>query len=154
MIKYHKQKKRWSCGAASFRNLLELYGRKYPECKIRSITNTNRLGTDENDLKNACERMKLEHKEIQILKRKYGSKAFCVLIKYLNEGKKVLLCVDNFSHWVLAVGHRNRKVIIVDPENGVQTIKYFDRIRLLNRWWGSDSKCFEKSQYYGLVVWK
>lgn len=151
-MKFYKQKTHFSCGAACFRNLLSLWGCRMTEKKARRICNTNRLGTDEKDLMSVCKYMKYNFKELKITRRKYGSKAFCRLIYLLKKGYKVILCVDNFSHWVLAIGHRKRKIIIVDSEKGIQLIKYFNRERLLNRWWGSDKKCFEKSQYYGLAI--
>jgi len=151
-MKYFKQKEKYSCAAATFRNLLLLFGKKTTESRLRKILGTTTQGTDENGIKQACEFFNLDYEEIIIIK-KLKNKIFKTVKEYLNEKYKIILCVDDFSHWVLICGIRSDEVIIIDPDKNEQTIKYYNQEELLKRWWSVDKENDIK-QYYGIAVRK
>jgi ABC-type bacteriocin/lantibiotic exporter with double-glycine peptidase domain len=123
IIKFFKQKENYSCAAATFRNLLLLFGKRTTEMRLRYILGTRASGTDENGIKNACEYFDLEYKEIIINKKINDNKIYEILKNHLLEKKKIILCVDDFSHWILVIGVRLNKVIVIDPARSEQTIK-------------------------------
>lgn len=72
----------------------------------------------------------------------------------LIHGRVVILCIDRWSHWVLAFAGAGDRVAIFDPypskknskENGVQTLTKSD---LMRRWWNGCKwvKNYEKRLY-------
>lgn len=151
-MKFYEQVTHYSCGAAAFRNLLSLYKRKYTEKAIRELCLTRTQGTSIRGFINACNYFGFDVKHYMNFTKKRGDKAIDDLKRLLDANYKPIMCVDNFSHWVLCIGYREDSLILVNSESGSPRIKYYTKDELLKKWWGNDKRYFDRSQYYCLCI--
>ena len=155
IIDLHYQTKKYSCGAACLRNALLLLGNRRREAAIRHAARTNHHGTSEVNIRQAAEKFGYRLEEFAELDKARGGAAYRWLIGKLREHTPVFLCVDDFSHWVLAIGLLDRKVAIADPaaDESVEQFGLYTRGGLIKRWWIVDPEKDEESQYYGMAIY-
>ena len=142
------QARKYSCGAASVVNALRCYGRRVSEDTVRRVAGTNFDGTDEDGIFLALSYYGFEGIPLSTNRKKI---AWEWLKQNLIEGAPVILCVDDWSHWVVVTGVLGDRVILVDPErtshnkkeNGTHVLK---KDRLMRRW---VTRC---SELYGIAV--
>jgi ABC-type bacteriocin/lantibiotic exporter with double-glycine peptidase domain len=133
-----------NCGPASLSNALAAVGivRSQAECEHLCKT----TGTDGTSAKNIIKAIKaLDPEAGAVIKEKRQGIALLLLAHWLTEGHPVILCVDNGSHWVAAVGMLGRgRVLIADPADNelVLSLKLSD---LLDRW-------TQGGVYYGVAL--
>jgi hypothetical protein len=70
-----------------------------------------------------------------------------------SQNHPVILCVDNFDHWVLAAGCTEKSIFVLDPYGGHTgaTTSLYSRTALSRRWWSMDKEKKEGC-FYGLAV--
>lgn len=130
----------WSCGAAAFVNACRALGRRVSERRARSLCGTTEQGTDEAELIAAARELGLTATEF---KGSDKGAAWAYVRAQLLEGHPSLLCVDQWQHWITAIGIIGDKVILIDSantvkntaENGVWTM---NRNELGKRWRSRD----------------
>lgn len=147
------QKDRCPCGPTAALNALECHG----VTKISGRTMVCRCGTDDhgntdgNDIINGIQKSGFK---TRILAHADKGKAFAALHAALNRGCPVILNVDHWKHWVVAVGKLKERIVVFDStrtkanfkKNGIYNLT---KRRLFNRWhWD------ENNRYYGIVVRK
>jgi hypothetical protein len=154
IIDLHEQTKSYSCGAACLRNALMILGNKKKERAVRHAARTSHKGTDEVSLKQAAEKFGYRLEEFLLLEKDKGVVAYRWLLGELKKNRPVLLCVDDFSHWVLAIGILDRRIAIADPavHDQRQAFGLYTRGGLLKRWWIDDPDKMESSQYFGMSL--
>ena len=155
MIDLHEQTKAYSCGAACLRNGLLVLGNRKKERAVRHAARTNHKGTSEVSLKAAAEKFGYSLTEHAFLDKAKGNEAYRWLVGELKNHSPVLLCVDDFSHWVLAIGMLDSKVAIADPAVHDQRrtpFGLYTRGGLLKRWWIEDADHVEKSQFFAMSL--
>lgn len=149
------QQRKFSCGPAAARAVLYVLGHhKVTEAALRRWAGTTPDGTDERGMLRAISHYGHKGKEYQA---ESGKKSWAWLKNILGRGKPVLLCVDEWDHWVAAVGRLGGKVLIFDPDSsGGRRKKYsglvvYDEKDLLGRWAYHDPET-NKNAYYGISV--
>lgn len=148
------QKEDYSCGAVSLKNAAALLGVAAPTEgeAIRLTRTTKKDGTDEDKLKAAARKLGLKVRD-----RTWGSEgdidaAWAWVVAELRRGRPVILCVDDFEHWVLATGVKAGRVLVHDPAVKEQElpIEAYSMPELKQRLWLDDGQ--GGSQYYALSV--
>ena len=143
------QKTNYSCGAAAIANALRCFGKKIPERTLIKLSETNKDGADEHNIRKALTSLSYPHQEIA------ANTPPAILDPTLNSGQPIIMSVDNAKHWVTVIGKVGDRYILVDStntivnkkENGVHLIS---RRELLRRW-----RCKnEPYKYYGISVGK
>jgi len=154
IVDFHEQTKAYSCGAACLRNALFILGNKKKERAVRHSARTDHRGTSEESLKQTAEKFGYSFEEFVCFEKEKGGAAHKWVISELMRFRPVLLCVDDFSHWVLAIGIMDRKIAIADPaiHDQRQPFGLYTRGGLLKRWWIEDPDKVERSQFYGLSL--
>lgn len=80
------------------------------------------------------------------------SAAWAFIRSSLSSGRAVVICIDNYQHWVAAIGVCGEQVIVADPsgsqrnmhENGVHSL---GRVELLRRWQHRN-----RGEHYGIAL--
>jgi ABC-type bacteriocin/lantibiotic exporter with double-glycine peptidase domain len=111
------QEKSWSCGAASLANACRALGKRVSERRMRALCGTTENGTDETELIQAARALGLTATEF---KGSDKGAAWAYVRAQLLEGRPSLLCVEQWQHWITAIGIVGDKVIVVDPANTVR----------------------------------
>jgi ABC-type bacteriocin/lantibiotic exporter with double-glycine peptidase domain len=138
------------CGLATVVNVLRVFGVRVSWRNLRSLTGTTAAGTDEQGivyaLRNYGCSVDTAHND------KVGL-AWSWLIGNLTTGRPVILCCDNVSHWLAAIGLIGERIILFDStrtqanvlECGVHVLS---RRQLLRRWSARDGE----HRFYGIAV--
>lgn len=108
------QERLYSCGPAAVRAILYILGHNATEAAIRKRSGTTPEGTDEKGIIRAIHHYGHKTKEYQSETRKVS---WGWLKTELGRGHPVLLCANNWGHWLAAVGLLGGKVIIFDPDS-------------------------------------
>jgi ABC-type bacteriocin/lantibiotic exporter with double-glycine peptidase domain len=125
----HEQERDWSCGAAALVTAALSLGREITESQARELTDTSWDGVDEDQLKTAILTLGFRP---EVLHSSDRDGAWNRLVDFLRRGIPCLLCVDEWEHWVTAVGVNRDRVVVVDPEDVGKT--ELSRGELLARW--------------------
>ena len=147
------QQRRFSCGPSAVRAALYVLGHTISESSLRHWAGTTPEGTDERGVMRAIHHY--GHKT-----REYQEESIKVswnwLKTTLSRGRPVLLCVDDWDHWVAAVGRFGGKVMIFDParERGRKMysgLRFYSEQELASRWRYTD-KTTGKSSDYAIAI--
>lgn len=137
-----------SCGVMAVLNATKALGLTITEAEIRAHTATVEDGTTEHGIRNALERLGLDHEDFKCAK----GEEFVDVWADIGTGSAIILSVEDHKHWVTVIGiNGDNRVIIFDSwnsknnkaESGVQVCTE----RQLKRWWKS-----KKGEFYGIVV--
>lgn len=123
------QDKDYSCGPAALRAILAWNFNKYvPEYVLRYHSNCNQEGTDEEGLISAVERAGFSSSPAWVQSGEYAWK---LLRSTLLKGHGALLCTEDWGHWVAAVGYRDCRVVVIDPDTGI--VKTWSKHKTLHK---------------------
>jgi len=132
------QERKFSCGPAAVRAALYVFGHNnISEATLRRMAGTTSEGTDERGFMRAIRSYGHKPKEYQAESRKA---AWAWLKGTLGRGKPVLLCVDQWDHWVTAVGRLGGKVLVFDPDASpgrrkrYSGLEVYTELELAQRW--------------------
>jgi hypothetical protein len=78
------------------------------------------------------------------IQEKRAEVAILFLSHWLTQGRSAILCVDNDTHWVAAIGLLGDRTLVADPADNELVIT-LSRQQLADRW-GGDGSC------YGVVL--
>lgn len=132
------QQKTYSCGAAAIHNSLRCYGVNVSEKRIRSVAGTNKeQGTSPAGIMSALDHLGFSSEVWEDDKK---VKSWEWLTEQLRQGHPVILCFQNWQHYVTAIGMVGERVLIFDSartkkslkENGVWML---NRNGLLRKWY-------------------
>ncbi|MCG3119812.1 MAG: hypothetical protein ALAOOOJD_02328 [bacterium] len=150
-----KQPDEYSCGPTCVSNALYLLGNAEVSFEqIKQACGTRWWnGTDESGLRRALRRLGYEGLEAQWPHKADRKAALAWLREQHGLNHPVILCVDNFDHWVLAAGSTEKAIIVLDPYGGHRgaTTSSYSRTKLADRWWSVDKEKKEGG-YYGMAV--
>lgn len=150
-----KQPDAYSCGPTCVANALYLLGNAtMPIVKIKHACGTRWWnGTDESGLRRGLRRLGYEGIELTWLHKSDAKQALAWLREQHTLGRPVILCVDNFDHWVLAGGSTDRKVFVLDPYKGHKgaAASHYTYAAMAKRWWSKD-KYSKEGCYYAVAV--
>lgn len=140
----------WSCGPASVVNACRTLGLRVSESRVRSLAGASAGGTDEQQLISAIRSLGLTASEYQ------GSDmaaAWAFVRSNLMDGKPQLLCIDQWKHWVCAIGMVGQSVIVFDPDRTVKNSRENGVVpmtrRILQRRWRCRN---EQEPFYAIAV--
>jgi hypothetical protein len=109
---FYPQPNLWQCGPFALKHGLVMLGILADEDKITKLAGTRWWsGTDEFQLAKAARNYNCD---LTLLRRYDPETARRELVAYLKKGIPVLLCVQQWSHWITAVKEEKGKFIILD----------------------------------------
>jgi hypothetical protein len=150
-----KQPDTYSCGPTCVFNALYLLGNADVSVEaIKQACGTRWWnGTDESGLRRGLRKLGYEGIEKYWLHKSNRQEALGWLYEQHSQNHPVILCVDNFDHWVLAAGSTEKSIIVLDPYGGHRgaTTSVYSRTALARRWWSMD-KVKKNGCYYALSV--
>lgn len=149
-----RQPDSYSCGPTCVANSLYLLGNaKTPIERIKRACGTRWWnGTDESGLRRGLRRLGYDGTEQTWHHKSDGKTALQWLREQHQLGRPVILCVDNFNHWVLAGGSTDRKIFVLDPYEGHRgaAASHYSNAALIKRWWCKNKT--EEGGYYAVAV--
>ena len=155
-----RQKSPWSCGAAVVRNALRVFKCRVSENEIRGIAGTTKqFGTSEKGILSAIRAYGFKAVEHHIDDKE---EAWEWLHETLVEGKPVILCVENWEHWVVAIGSCGNTGIAVFDSSNFKVNLYennthvWDKKHLFHKWWNNRLSVDDEveSRLYAIAVSK
>lgn len=151
-----EQERRYSCGAASLKYALCVLGHSPREQEVRRLARTTWRGTPTRHLMAAARRFGLEPKLRHFVEDEWPE-ARDWLQRELSAGRPVILDVEGFAHYVVAVQSLAGRVLIIDPEGGkldgsayAQLVHCADQ--RLKKWWLSGEEDGELDAFRGLSL--
>lgn len=149
------QKTEFYCGPASVQNALFVLGRKVSQDRLAAAGGTTEEhGTDEDGIKRMALWAGCELDE-------FGTEADGLAADWvygsLTAGRPVVLCVDRWSHWVVAIGILGDRVVLFDPARYRHNT---DRLgtftlpmrKLLKRWRAAHRVARNQPAFYGVAI--
>lgn len=118
------------CGAAALTNALRAIGQQLPQDAARKLAGTSHEGTTDRGMVKALRT--LGHVPCTLRESNAGV-AWVTLRGHLAEGHPVLLAVDDWDHWIVAIGILGDRVILVDSADG-SVVQVLDIANTLLRW--------------------
>ena len=152
-----EQERKYSCGAASLKYALCVLGFSPREEDLRRLARTSTWrGTQTKHLVRAAKRFGVRPKVRHFLDDEW-SKARTWLGFELAAGHPVILDVDGFEHYVVAVQMLGHHVVILDPEGGPLDGSAYARVvlcgdRRLKGWWLSGDEQGEPDAFRGVSL--
>ena len=138
------QRKSYDCGPKSLLNACTVAGIDLDEETVDIACAAHPIhGCDEGKLLRACDILEIqaEGRETVDPDEAYEWLSGCMVL-----GFPVILCVEDFEHWVTAVGMLGNSILIADPwKNKVSS---YSREEVLN-WWCHST---ETPPYYGIII--
>ncbi len=118
----------WQCGPFALKHALASLGVLKNEREISKLAGSHWWhGTDDLQLGRAARRFGCD---LLMIRRHQGPQARSELVRFLRRGIPVLLCVDEWSHWLTAVNVEQGKFILLDSrEKKVVTIADWAALR-------------------------
>lgn len=131
-----------NCGPASLANALSAMGvtKSQDECSLLCKTSA----TDGTPPKRLLAAIKGLGMRGVVIKEKRAPVGLLMLDHWLQRGRASILCVDNDTHWVAAIGLLNDRILVADSADNELVLSY-DREALVKRWGGDGT-------YYGVVL--
>jgi predicted double-glycine peptidase len=146
-----------SCGAGALRSILHYFGINKTEEEVRKATDTNKNGTQTQDIIKAARHFGLNTKakynmDVQDLK------------DWLDQNKPVLICFQAWGskkyyktkesgHYAVAIGYDDKNVYFQDPSIHSKTRGHLSWKEFVKRWHDKDAKGNERDRY-GIAMWK
>lgn len=142
----HAQERSWSCGPGALVNALAVLGHDVSEDEVRALADTDSVdGTDEHGLIEAIEELGHDPHVIWTSDR---PGAWSRLVDHVGRGHPVLLCVDEWDHWVAITATDGKTVTMIDPADEEPHEVSLGQQELLRRWKHPD----EDRPFYAIVV--
>jgi hypothetical protein len=109
---FHRQPNDWSCGPFALKHALVALGQMVDEAEISRRARTHWWsGTDEIRLARAARAYDCD---LRFTRRRDAMRARRELIDALRQRLPVLLCVDDWGHWITVLGHQRDSFVLVD----------------------------------------
>jgi predicted double-glycine peptidase len=149
------QKTEYHCGPAAVQNALAVIGIKVSQDRLAAAAGTTEEhGTDQEGIKRAiisAGRSFDEH-ATDTERVAHGWLWYSLMV-----GRPVVLCVDRWAHWVVAVGVLGKRAVLFDParyRHNTDRLGTFTlpKDRLLKRWKAAHRVAGSEPAYYGIAV--
>ena len=111
---FYPQPNEWTCGPFALKHALLALGRMVDVAQISTTAKTHWWsGTDEIQLARAAREFECD---LVLERRSDAEQARKVLVKYLREQTPVLLCVEEWTHWITVLRAEDRRFVVVDSQ--------------------------------------
>lgn len=147
MAKYFPQETNYSCGASALRNCLSHFGIVLTERYLRSKCNTNKEGTEPEDLYSACENYFNVREIFSISPNVFQRR----ISKGLKQGKVFIVSTDSHWHWISVLEYYKRKVLIIDSDYDKGLKHWITMKQLIELSFGYE-KNEDKKSFYALEL--
>jgi len=132
-----------SCGTAALANALEALGIRRTEDELAPLCDSNVEGTSPKGILKAIKAISTTELPLRGDSLKTSEPLAWVLVQWylVNEGRPMILCVDEDDHWVAVVGSLGDRVVVID---GAETdlVLFYDKDGLIERWRASDGRFY------------
>lgn len=128
---FYPQPNEYSCGPFALKHALLALGRTADVSQIQAEAKTHWwAGTDEFQLARAARAFDCD---LVLQRTNDAEQARKTLTKYLREQIPVLLCVDEWSHWITVLRAEDRRFVIVDStDDPLLSVRTWPQLR---NWW-------------------
>jgi hypothetical protein len=128
---FYPQPNEWSCGPFALKHALLALGRMVDHTQIASTARTHWWsGTNEIQLARAAREFECD---LVLERRRDEEQARKLLVKYLREQTPVLLCVEEWTHWITVLRSEERRFVIVDSnDDPLLSVMTWPQLR---NWW-------------------
>lgn len=128
---FYPQPNEWTCGPFALKHALLALGRMVDVDALASTARTHWWsGTNEIQLARAARAVECD---LVLDRRGDEEQARKALVKQLREGSPVLLCVEQWSHWITVVRTEGSKFVVVDStDDPLLSVKTWPQLRT---WW-------------------
>ncbi len=141
----YEQPNDWTCGPFALKHALVTLGRLADEDAISQVAHPHWwAGTDEIKLARAARHFDCD---LPFIRRTDPERAHATLVKYINQRLPVILCVDEWGHWVTVVRHEQDRFVVIDSREE-PVLRVLSWPQLKNRWRYEDYD--ERDQPVGL----
>ena len=131
LVGFYPQPNDWTCGPFALKHALVTLGRLADEDHIASVAHPHWWsGTDEVRLAKAARAFDCD---IPFIRRRDPDLARGALVRYLRLQIPVLLCVDDWGHWITVVRHESSRFVVLDSRSD-PVLNVVEWPRLRNRW--------------------
>jgi len=139
---FYPQPNEWTCGPFALKHAMVALGLPVEAGDIAHTARTHWWsGTNEIRLARAARAFDCD---LVLERSNDADEARKRLVKHLREQTPVLLCVDNWTHWITVVGAQGRRFLVIDSEQDpVLTIHTWPQLR--TRWHYGDVE-FDREQ--------
>jgi len=128
---FYPQPNDWVCGPFALKHALVTLGRLTDEDRLSSIAHPHWWsGTDEVRLARAAQHFDCD---LPFIRRRDPHMARGALVRYLRERIPVLLCVDDWEHWITVVRNEGSRFVVLDSRHD-PVLNVVEWPRLRNRW--------------------
>lgn len=127
----YRQPNHFTCGPFALKHALVTLGRLADEQTISSVAHPHWWsGTDEVKLAKAARHFDCD---LPMIRRTSPRTAQEALIRYVDQRLPVLLCVDDWGHWITVVRHEHKRFVLLDSRSEpVMNVVTWPRLK--NRW--------------------
>ncbi len=128
---FYRQPNDWTCGPFALKHALVTLGRLADEDSIARVAHPHWwAGTDEVKLARAARHFDCD---LPLVRREDPERAFGTLVRYVAQGLPVILCVDDWGHWVTVVRYQNERFVVIDSKDE-PVLQVMSWRELRNRW--------------------
>ncbi|CAN5849298.1 hypothetical protein BH11MYX3_BH11MYX3_07860 [soil metagenome] len=112
---FYPQPNEWTCGPFALKHALLALGRMVDVSQISTTAKTHWWsGTNEIQLARAARAFECD---LVLERRSDAEQARKVLVKHLREQTPVLLCVEEWSHWITVLRSEDSRFVVVDSQD-------------------------------------
>ncbi|HEY5928093.1 MAG TPA: hypothetical protein VIV11_40680, partial [Kofleriaceae bacterium] len=128
---FYPQPNEWTCGPFALKHALLALGRMVDVKQLASTARTHWWsGTDEIQLARAAREFECD---LVLERRRDPEQARKLLVTYLREQTPVLLCVDEWTHWITVLRAEGPRFVIVDSnDDPLLSLRTWPQLRT---WW-------------------
>ncbi len=126
----YPQPNAWLCGPFALKHALLALGVFENEWAIARAAGSDPGGTDERELARAARQFDCSLRMIRV---HYPEDARQELVHHLEQGKPVLLCIEQWDHWVTAMHHEDNQFVLFDSR-GQHVIRVLGWDELRPKW--------------------
>lgn len=127
----YEQPNDWTCGPFALKHALVALGRLADESTISQVAHPHWwAGTDEVKLARAARAFDCD---LPFIRRTDPDRAYQALARYISQRLPVILCVDDWGHWITVVRHEHERFVVIDSKSApVLNVLSWGSLR--NRW--------------------
>lgn len=128
---FYRQPNDWTCGPFALKHALVAIGQLADEQAIAKVAHPHWwAGTNEVKLARAARHFDCD---LPLVRRTDEERARSTLVRYVDSHLPVLLCVDEWDHWITVVRHEQRRFVVLDSRHE-PVLQVVEWRRLRERW--------------------
>ncbi len=135
----YEQPNDWTCGPFALKHALVALGKLVDESAISNVAHPHWwAGTSEVKLARAARAFECD---LPFIRCKCPQTAHSALVGHLSQKRPVILCVDDWGHWVTVVRHEEGRFVVIDSKKA-PVLRVLSWAQLRRRW-----RYYEESEW-------